>query len=424
MGLAHKANLTLGKMTLRSATFNAASLSTMLVSSRRQQRISRFHADFHDYIARITACSPAVEDLAESFPALLFALATGFGTQSARSNAFRAVEDGQSLRACALALGLPWWTRRLPAAALSEPFEQIPGGPQFDRRIVDLIPQSEAAVGPWFRRVVHANETCGPDFALWIARHQFAATPEPESERFRHLAAWAWHSDERQTAAGRLMARPWTANLGQQSAASAVTMWRCRMDMAASLAVQPPASWISTPGLRGYQFVPLSTIDDFLCESIAMSNCLDRYADRMETGKVTLVSIRRASGPVANLELHIDTTGRIRPTIMQLKRAGNRTAGPHLWKAAHEWLAQQTGPWPQAPRRDRRPDVRKALMALWTPYLEWLPPRHASALECYLRQSTSLRSKQRATTASRSGPTAGAGTHSRPRHSRYQHARD
>ena len=380
MGLARTAGLTLG---------------TVLSANRRQLRIERFRSDFHDTIARITACSRAVEDLAESFPALLFALATGYGSQTARSQAFRVIEEGHSLKAAAASLGLPWWTRKLPAAALTAPFEQVPTGSQFDRQIVHLIPKSESAAGPWFRRVLHAAECCGPDFALWAARHQAGVGPEPESERFRYLTAWAWHSQRQDVDAARPIRRPWRPDIGAHTALQEVGVWRCRLDMAASLAVSPGAGWITTRGLRGYQFVPLQSIDDFLAESSAMSNCLDRYAEGMESGRTLIVSMRRETGPIANLELSFDPTGRSRPAISQLKRAGNRAAGPHLWKAAQEWLALQTGPLPQPSRRDRRGDVRKALMQLWAPYLDWLPPRHASALECHLRQATSLRGKPR-----------------------------
>ena len=53
-----------------------------------------FPAPARPAIERLARTAPAIEDLAESFPAMLFAIATGYGTSSGRDAAVRAVMDG------------------------------------------------------------------------------------------------------------------------------------------------------------------------------------------------------------------------------------------------------------------------------------------------------------------------------------------
>ena len=69
-----------------------------------------------------------MEDLAETFPALLFALSTGFGSAPKRDRSFDLICAGASLRYAADALGLPWWLRKLPAQAFTEPLPSFPAG--------------------------------------------------------------------------------------------------------------------------------------------------------------------------------------------------------------------------------------------------------------------------------------------------------
>lgn len=82
--------------------------------SRRARRIGAFNAGYRPGINELTACSPSLEDLADAFPALLFALATGYGDATARMRAVQMILQGAPLKDVALALGLPWWLRKLP----------------------------------------------------------------------------------------------------------------------------------------------------------------------------------------------------------------------------------------------------------------------------------------------------------------------
>ena len=55
--------------------------------SRRTRRMQAFSADYRHGINELTACSAALEDLADAFPAMLFALATGYADAASRMKA-------------------------------------------------------------------------------------------------------------------------------------------------------------------------------------------------------------------------------------------------------------------------------------------------------------------------------------------------
>src|SRR4051794_21817691 len=86
-------------------------------AARRQRRIDGFHPCCRRYVAELTCCAGELEDLADTFPGLLFALVTRYGTAENRERAFDLVAAGAPLRQAADTLGLAWWLRKLPAPA-------------------------------------------------------------------------------------------------------------------------------------------------------------------------------------------------------------------------------------------------------------------------------------------------------------------
>src|SRR5689334_15581976 len=92
-----------------------------VAQSRREQRLDAFHPKYRRFIRDLTSCSSALEDLADSFPGLLFALASNYATAARRERAFDLVCDGASLREACDVLGLPWWLRKVPAHAFVAP---------------------------------------------------------------------------------------------------------------------------------------------------------------------------------------------------------------------------------------------------------------------------------------------------------------
>ena len=161
---------------------------------RRQRRIEAFHPHYRRFIADLTSCSPALEDLADTFPALLFALATGYATPAKRERAFDLVSSGAPLREAADALGLAWWLRKLPPQAFTAP---LPAFPRSGFRLAHRRP--DPARSPSGPALARARQPCpgdgGRHYALWVARQpDLAGSPD---DLFKFMAAWAWFSDAR-----------------------------------------------------------------------------------------------------------------------------------------------------------------------------------------------------------------------------------
>ncbi len=162
-------------------------------AARRRRRVDAFQPTCRRFVADLTRCSPALEDLCDSFPALLFALATGYATPARRERTFELILAGAPLREAADVLGVPWWLRKLPPQAFMAPLPRLPAEPEFTFRITGMIPREPRLTPTWLMRVTHAVEACGPDYALWLARQSELAAP-PE-EFFMYLAAWAWFGE-------------------------------------------------------------------------------------------------------------------------------------------------------------------------------------------------------------------------------------
>lgn len=343
---------------------------------RRHDRLRTFHASVRGAVAELTCCAPEAEDLIESFPALLFALVTGYGTPAERENAFRHVLDGGPLKHAGDLLGLPRWLRRLPAQAFLEPFGRLPDSPEFEARIAHLIPSSRILVRPWLSRVLYAYEACHEDYAIWIARQHRLPLPEAYDECFLYLTAWAWHASQKETPAHALLRRPWSPKLSLRRAEEEMLKWRRRLALAYALGSGLDNGWLTSGNVNGFDFVPLLTIDDFIAESDVMDNCLDQYADRISTGSIRVFSIRRHGAPIADIELGPIPSSSDIPAIIQVKAARNRPAPLTIWRAAHAWLSAHAGRnlerRPGSPRLARR---RETQIDIWSPYLSSLPPR-------------------------------------------------
>src|SRR5262249_53884732 len=93
------------RMTAVDATRNRP-LEQLDAAARRRRRIEAFHPWGRRYVAQLPCCSAELEDLADTFPALLFALVSGYGTPQMRERAFELVSAGASLREAADAIGL------------------------------------------------------------------------------------------------------------------------------------------------------------------------------------------------------------------------------------------------------------------------------------------------------------------------------
>jgi hypothetical protein len=340
-------------------------------AARRRRRVDAFHPSFRRFVADLTRCSPALEDLCDSFPALLFALATGYATPAQRERTFELILAGAPLREAAEALGVAWWLRKLPPQAFVTPLPALPGDSAFAFRVSSVIPREPRLTPTWLTRVAHAQEACGPNYALWLARQSDLVAP-PE-EFFVYLAAWAWFSEHAGHLGHRLLRKPWHGEISLRRAREELSVWRQRLRLLECLGSGIESPWLADGAACGYNFVALRTVDDFVAESQALDNCLDQYADQLHAGVSAIFSVRKGTRSVACVEIGLHEAEVTMPSLVQLRAARNRRAPPEVWQATYAWLGGQRLE-PLAPdRHTARPSKRvEARRQLWTPYLEFL----------------------------------------------------
>jgi hypothetical protein len=338
---------------------------------RRKLRLDAFHPEYRRFIRELTSCSPALEDLADSFPGLLFALASNYATAAQRERAFEMIDDGDALRQVADVLGLPWWLRKLPPRAFAAPLPKFPTDAEFTFRISNLIPRDEQLLPNWLTHVGHACEACGPSYALWVARQPDLG--DPISDMSRVMAAWAWFSQREELAGHRLLRRPWSYEMSFKRAREELAAWRQRLRLIESLGPGIESPWLADGTGLDYRFVALRTVDDFIAESEALDNCLDQYADQLNTGLTAVFSIRKGERRVACVEIGLHEEEVTMPHIVQLRAARNRRAAPEVWQATYAWLGSQAleplSPERHVPKPIRRAEARRKM---WGPYLAFL----------------------------------------------------
>ncbi len=338
------------------------------------QQIDQFNANYRTVLQRLSARTPQLGDLAMSFPAMLFALATGYGTALERKRTIAMINAGEPLKACAQTLGLPWWTRKLPAGAFTKRLGWVPGGGTYDNRFAQYIPNSPAIAAPWLARVCYAAEACDCHYALWVARQYRFKAPDASNERFIQLTAWAWYSSQTDTMGRKIMRRPWSSAMGLRRAVEEMRAWQRRIAMMARLGNGVADSWITEGSALGYDFVALRTIEDFIAESEAMDNCLDQYSDRLDDGVTRLFSIRKNGKSVADVEIGSHPEEPRMPSLIQLRGPRNRRASPQIWQAAFAWLGQAQLRLLPADRSRLYSNTkrRQARKQFWKPYIEHL----------------------------------------------------
>ncbi len=383
---------------------------------RRSPLLQSFHTSFRRRVQEVAGRGACFEDLAESFPGLLFALATGYGTVESRRAAAAHLAAGSRLREVAQALGLPWWMRRLPPQAFNKKLTRIPDDPVFSERIVNLLPAAPALSAKWLDRVLQAYRTCGPEFALWVARHDRFHAPLITDPALPYVAAWAWFARHPDTLGGRLLNRPWTPTMSPRRAFDELTTWRKRVRMSLTLSALNREPWLSGGSALGYDFVELREIEDFVAESEAMDNCLDAFAEKLEAGVSYVFSIRQNGLRVADIEIGAHALEPNLPTIIQLRGPRNRRASPQIWRAAYAWLGGQTLR-PAPPQVITAAARRRAWRAIWKPYFAMLDTADRTHIDrlamdldkLRVRRSRSPRPRTRAAARVNPDPTEQAG---------------
>ena len=345
--------------------------SPLLRQERRERRLDRFPHPWRKPIAGLTACAPELEDLADSFPALLFAMVSGFADAETCAEACAMVCEGACLREVADHIGLPLWLRRLPAEAFAAPLPHLPADPDFSLRIINHIPREPGAARQWFADLATASAAAGSAYALWAARHVRPGMFSEDTQMM--LGAWAWYSQHPGHKGHALLRKPWSADMSARRALDEFATWRRRLRLIDALGQGLKDCWLQPGTAAGLDFVPLRSVEDFLLESHEMENCLDQFGDHLLTGPSYVFSVRRAGRRVACLELGPHPSDPALPAIIQLRGRRNRRVPPSVWQAAFAWLGSQKLV-PRKARSCRTAAMGKGLarVELWQPFLTHL----------------------------------------------------
>jgi hypothetical protein len=340
-------------------------------AARRKRRLQAFRPPFRCALAALTTDCPPAEDLADTFPALLFALATGYGTAAARKTTVASLARGATLRdACSL-LGLPFWTRRLPPEALLRPLPDLPADAEFSAIMLARVPAAPRECTVWLDRMTLALRLGGPDLAAWVAREPRLLPPLTGDDDFGWLLAWAWTSLTPRCPGHALLRGGWTPGIGWKRARDEIAIWRKRIELVGALAGGPRDPWFRNGHALGLDLVHLDTVEALIAESAVMENCLDQYAQHLVYGRVRVFSVRRDGKPVADVELTLRADEATVACIAQVRGPRNRRAPPVVWQAVHAWLGAQ--PFRPISAKPTLPAAsREALRALWRPYVEHL----------------------------------------------------
>lgn len=360
-------------------TAHAGTTTRSIEAATRRQptAFDAFHPDYRQRVAALAGTLPPVADLANSFPALLFALATDYGTAGERQRTLQAIAQGAPLREAAALMKVPWWLRRLPAQAFAARLKPLPTSAAFNERIQGLVPTTPDSARAWFWAVSYGLRGCHADFALWVAGWARRQRPSlgfrTAESNFRYMAAWAWHADHPDTPGARLLRRAWTPDCGLRRAVDELGVWKRRKRMALCIGDDIGDTWLKDGQALGYDFVALRTAGDFVDESAHMDNCLDQYADRLEEGRSRVFSIRRAGTPIADVEIGLQEVETGMPAVLQLRGPRNRRAGPEIWQATYAWLGAQPlrAQVAEPPTREEG-RLTDAARAFWLPYIEQL----------------------------------------------------
>lgn len=347
---------------------------------RRLRRIAQFHPDHRRTIREFTLGASVLEDLADSFPGLLFALATGFGQSRSRAHAFEALTSGAPLRTVSNALGLAWWLRRLPAGAFADPLAELPGDADACLRFGSLVPAETAQCTPWLKAVIEAELSGGRAYALWMARHGATLNAAFSEHRRMLLNAWVWASAHPEAVAHRLVRRPWSDDLGIKRVLEELTAWTQRLALAEWLGSGQLRPWIEDGVAHGYRFTTLRTAADFIATAEALDNCLEQYADRLGSGTCMVARISRAGKVVACVEVAPHEVEKSMPAIVQLRGPRNRRVALEVWQAAYAWIGARPV---DAFSFDRllppAADQAEMRFELWQPYLSALASQPGGA---------------------------------------------
>ncbi len=337
---------------------------------RRERRIADFQANVRPRIASLTHGVPRLEDLADSFPALLFALAAGYNPGPARDKAITLALEGATLRHIAETLDLPVWLRRLPAGTFTELMPQLPCDADFALRLGSFVPAERRRAQAWFIAVTDAYLAGGREFALWTARNWSVLMGAMLPQRVGLVSAWYWYSSQQGTRGHTLLLSGWDTRRSTSALSDDINVWIKRIALVEWLGNGAFEPWIPDAQIGVYEFQALRRAEDYIAAAAELDNCLEQFAGRLANGVSMVARIVRSGRIVACIEVGLHEIDPTMPAIVQLRGHKNKRVPAELWRKAYDWLSHAPIE-PFAPERLTPPaaDRMAARQDLWAPYI-------------------------------------------------------
>ena len=338
-------------------------------AEQRTRRVNAFREEFRRPIADFTLSEPRLEDLADSFPALLFALATRYGSLQRRTAAVALVLRGSSLKNAAGALGMPMWMRRLDPGALTRPLLPVPTDAELDRSLGGCMPVKPAAQATWLDCVLIGHAMAGAEGAVWMATlgHQIVMGLSG-THILPWLAAWLWASRSPDAEISGLVLRHWTPDVGMETTFSALQDWERRIKLTRSIAEPIRDVWLSERACGDYEVKALRTPQDFMRAASDLNNCLESWGGPVCCGEARIFTLRRGDLAVAAFEIVPDPEDPPMPRLRQVLGYLNRPVPLELWQKLSTWIeTQRFRPIDTSPIAPEVQDARQ--MELWGPFL-------------------------------------------------------
>ncbi len=337
---------------------------------RRERRIAEFQASARPRIATLTQNAPQLEDLAESFPALLFAMAAGYNAGPVREKAITMTCQGAGLRHIAETMDLPVWLRRLPAGAFSEMMPRLPCDADFALRLGSFVPTERRRAQAWFTAVTDAYLAGGREFSLWTARNWSMLMGSMLPQRVGLVSAWYWFSGQPGARGHALLTGGWDPRRSTSALTDDINVWIKRIALVEWLGNGAFVPWIPDAQIGLYEFQALRTAEDYITAAAELDNCLEQFAGRLANGVSMVARITRAGRIVACIEVGLHDIDPTMPAIVQLRGPKNKRVPPELWRKAYDWLSHAPLE-PFVPERLTPPaaDRMAARLQLWGPYI-------------------------------------------------------
>ncbi|MEO0809811.1 MAG: PcfJ domain-containing protein [Pseudomonadota bacterium] len=313
-----------------------------------EKQIKRFAKSYQRRLRKLVKTSSRLGDLLYSFPAVAFAIVSGLGDHNRRGEAVRLVKDGANLRKVAAALQLPYWTRHLPPEAFTVDLAHLPDGPDYNRRIVNLIPEDPNAAAMWLSWLQAAYAGCDDDFALWLASQKIYAArwqANPAATPVLPLATFAWFSSHGNGSARHLIQEPWHHKMGLGNAITNMVNWfdRVLLDLTRADTRRGPGRYSKRRKMNQYSLVPLVTARDLYEEGEKMNHCVATYTSAVAQGHCKIFSVQRYGRRIATLEIRWSHGQCAQPIINQLLGHSNAAVDSDVYLAVGDWLKQNQG---------------------------------------------------------------------------------